>query len=264
MRKLRNYSVIVGISVLTIMVTFSTQIEAIEPGSAIGIWLLDEGDGTTINDSSGNNNHGELQGGSWVETPDGRSVLSLNGQNDRVVIPDSDSLYADKAWTITAWVNVNSGETGFGHIVGKRAASGAIANYAFRTSGSGTGWEAYYSRDGWKGAWNQSSVRKGIWLYMTATYDGEDTIKIYENAVQIGLVSGLGGPSPRNTSEVNIGGWTNNTSETLNGMLYDVAVFNVALSEAEIKDLMDNGVETILLVDPAGKLSTTWANIKNL
>ena len=264
MRKLSNYVVLVGISVLTLMLTFSMHIDAeIEDGSAIGIWLLDEGDGTTINDSSGNKNHGELQGGKWVKTPSGRSALSLNGANDRVKIPDSESLYADKAWTITSWVNVNGAENGFGHIVGKRAANGAIANYAFRTSGNGAQWEAYFSRGGWKGAWGQSSVKKGTWLYMTATYDGENTITIYENAVQIGTAGGLGGPAPRNTAEVNIGGWTNNTSETLNGMLYDVAIFGVALAVEDIKELMDKGIKTLLPVEPLDKLSTTWGNIKS-
>ena len=90
-----------------------------------------------------------------------------------------------------------------------------------QTSGNGAGWEAYYSRGGWKGAWNQGSVKKDEWLYMTATYDGEDTITIYENGAEIGTVSGLGGPAPRNDTDVNIGGWTDNTSETLDGMLYE-------------------------------------------
>ena len=264
MRKLSNYVGIGGIITLTIMLAFSGQIDAeIEKGSAIGIWLLDEGGGTTINDSSGNKNHGELQGGRWVETPTGQSALSLNGVNDRVIIPDSESLYADKAWTITAWVNVNSAESGFGHIVGKRAANGAVANYAFRTSGNGAHWEAYYSRGGWKGGWNQGTVKKGTWLYMTATYDGEDTISLYENAVQFSSAGGFGGPAPRNTAEVNIGGWTNNTTETLNGMLYDVAVFSVALAEDDIKELMDRGIKTLLPVEPLDKLSTTWGNIKS-
>lgn len=245
------------------MLTFSVQIDAeIEPGSAIGIWLLDEGDGKIINDSSGNENHGELKSGKWVDGPSG-PALSLNGVDDRVIIPDSDSLYAPKAWTITAWVYVNGAENGFGHIVGKRAAAGALANYAFRTGGSGTGWDVYFSRGGWKGTWNQGTVKKDTWLYMTATYDGVDTFKIYENGTELTSVDGFGGPPPRDTSEVNIGGWTNNTTETLNGMLYDVAVFNVALSEADINELMDKGLSGLLPVEPAGKLATTWGAIKS-
>ena len=257
-------SIIIRLAILIISLTFIAQTYAeIDLGTARGIWLLDEGEGNMINDMSGNENHGELQGGEWVEGPNG-PALSLNGQDDRVVIADSDSLYLEKAWTITAWVFVNSTENGFGHILGKRPASGTVANYAFRTSGNGTGWEAYYSRGGWKGAWNQGTVKKDEWLYMTATYDGEDTIKIYENGAEIGSVGGLGGPAPRNDTDTNIGGWTDNTSETLDGMLSEVALFSVALSEEDVNTLMDEGLPSLVTpVEPSGKLATTWADIKS-
>ena len=263
MKKVSKYLGIFSISLFTFMLAFSMQVDAaIDPDTAMAIWLLDEGDGTEINDSSGNNNHGELQGGQWVDGPSG-PALSLNGQNDRVIVPDSDSLYAAEGWTITAWVFVNSAETGFGHIVGKRHASTAVANYAFRVSGNGAHWEAYYSRGGWKGGWNQGTVKKDTWLYMTATYDGLDTIKLYENGTEFSSTNGYGGPAPRDTEEVNIGGWTNNTSETLNGKLYDVAIFNVALSAEDINTLMDKGLAGVLPVEPKDKLATTWGSIKS-
>ena len=72
------------------------------------------------NDSSGNNNH-DIQGAKWE-----KYKICLNRS-----IPDSDSLYAEKAWTITSWIFVNKAEGGYGHIIGKR--SGAGTNYAFRT-----------------------------------------------------------------------------------------------------------------------------------
>lgn len=262
MRKIVDNITFIGFSIFVICLLFTiSNVAAIEPGSAIGIWLLNEGDGNTINDSSGNENHGELMGGKWVDGPSG-PALSLNGVNDRVIVPDSDSLYADKAWTITAWVNVNGAENGFGHIIGKRDDPAATANYAFRTSGNGTGWEAYFRLNGWKGAWNQGNVKKDQWLYMTATYDGTNTIRIYENGAEIGAV-GVGGPPPRGRANVHIGGWTNNTTETLNGILYDVAIFNVALSADDINQLMDDGLGAVLPVEPAGKLATTWGSIKS-
>ena len=98
-------SIITCFAILTISLTFTLQTDAeIDPETARGIWLLDEGNGDVINDMSGNENHGELQGGEWVDGPDGATALSLNGQNDRVVIQDSDSLYLEEAWTITSWV----------------------------------------------------------------------------------------------------------------------------------------------------------------
>ncbi len=44
----------------------------------------------------------------------------------------------------------------------------------------------------------------------------------------------------------------------------EVSIFNVALSAAEIKMIVDKGLSALLLtsVEPEGKLSTTWANVK--
>ena len=98
-------SIITCLAVITISLTFTVHTYAeIDLETARGIWLLDEGEGTVISDMSGNGNHGELQGGEWVKGPDGGSALSLNGQNDRVIIQDSESLYLQNAWTITSWV----------------------------------------------------------------------------------------------------------------------------------------------------------------
>jgi hypothetical protein len=255
-------SIIVCLAIITISLTFTAQTYAeIDFGTARGIWLLDEGKGDDIEDISGNDNHGELQGGKWVKGPDG-PALSLNGQNDRVIIPDSDSMYLEEEWSITAWAYVNKSENGYGHILGKRPAAGTVANYAFRTSSTGTGWEAYFSNGGWKGAWNQGQVKKDTWLYMTATYDAKDKILIYENGEEIGSAAGMGKPSPRNDTDTNIGGWTNNTSETLDGMLYEVAIFASVLEEEDITDLMEKGLLTLLPVEPAAKLATTWASLK--
>ena len=257
-------SIIVCLAIITISLFLTVQTYAeIDFSTARGIWLLDEGEGNIINDSSGNDNQGELQGGEWVDGPDGAPALSLNGQDDRVIIADSDSMYLEGAWTITAWAFVNATENGYGHILGKRPASGTVANYAFRTNSSGTAWEAYFARDGWRGAWNQGSAKKDEWLYMTAVYDGVDTITIYENAEEIGSVSGMGTPGPRNDTDVNIGGWTNNTSETLDGMLYDVAIFASILEVEDISTLMDDGLSSLTPVEPSGKLATTWANLKS-
>lgn len=256
-------TIIVCLAIITISLTFTVQTYAeIDFETARGIWLLDEGKGDVINDISGNENHGELQGGKWVNGPDG-PALSLNGQNDRVIIPDSDSMYLEEAWSITAWAYVNKSENGYGHILGKRPAAGTVANYAFRTSSTGTGWEAYFANGGWKGVWNQGQVKKDTWLYMTATYDAKDTIKIYENAEEIGTVGGMGKPSPRNDTDVNIGGWTNNTSETLDGTLYEVAIFASVLEVDDIEALMEEGLVTLLPVEPAAKLATTWASLKS-
>ena len=235
----------------------------IDPKTAAGIWLLDEGeDDEVAEDISGNENHGNLVGGpEWVEGKFGEA-LSFNGQTARVVVPDADSLDLQEAWTITAWVFVNGSENGYGHILGKRSGT---ANYAFRTSSSGTGWESYFWRDGaWQGIWQQGTVKKDEWLYMTAVYDGETTITIYENGVQIGTGS-VGKPPPAGASEVHIGGWQGNASELIDGILDEVGLFNVALELEDIEDLMNNGIESALgfvSVEPLSRLTSTWGSIR--
>ena len=48
-----------------------------------------------------------------------------------------------------------------------------------------------------------------------------------------------------------------------NGIVDEVAIFNVALEQADIKALMKNGLEgTVLDVDVEGKMTTTWGNVK--
>ena len=46
----------------------------------------------------------------------------------------------------------------------------------------------------------------------------------------------------------------------------DIAIFNAGLTEAQVKEIMENGLAAIVnvAVEPAGKLTTTWANIKQV
>ena len=97
---------------------------------------------------------------------------------------------------------------------------------------------------------------------MMATYDGKNTIQIHENGKKIGQAD-VGKPRPQGTSEVHIAGWQGNTSELLDGLLDEVAVFNVALSPEDMKDLMKKGFKGILDVAALNKLATSWADIKS-
>ena len=192
------------ISLIITSLVLATQIEAkIDLETAMGIWLFDENKGAVATDISGNNNHGQIQFAEWVTGKFGKA-LKFNGVTSRVVIADSESLYAKKAWTITSWVFVDTMEGGHGHIIAKRGTTGT--NYALRTNGNASSLSAYFMEGGaWKGAWEKGTVKKGKWVYITATYDGVNEIRIYENGEVIGS-SERGKPPPQDNSEVNIGG----------------------------------------------------------
>ena len=46
-------------------------------------------------------------------------------------------------------------------------------------------------------------------------------------------------------------------------MLYEVALFDSVLEADEYNELMEKGLVTLMPVEPAGKLTTTWGNLKS-
>ena len=258
-------SMLLCVSLIALGFIFTSPVKSeLNLDEAAGIWLFDEDDGEEALDSSVNGNHGTVQGAEWMPGKFG-SALSFDGQSARVAIPDSDSLDLPGAWTITAWVFVNKTELSYGHILGKRNEGLNQSNYAFRINNAGTGWDVYFKKDGeWKGIWGQGSVKREEWYYITAVYDGESNITVYENGIQIGS-GNPGAPPPAGESELHIGGWQANNSELLDGKLDEVAIFAVALTPEDIAELMESGIAaalSIFSVDHSGKLVTTWANIK--
>ena len=107
-------------------------------------------------------------------------------------------------------------------------------------------------------------MQKDGWLYMTSVYDGEGGVTIYENGLVIGS-GNIGDPPPEGDAELHIGGWQNNASELLDGFLDEVALFNVALEEEDIVDLMEDGIlETLGLLPGNARWKTpvAWGSLK--
>ncbi|HMR73277.1 MAG TPA: PKD domain-containing protein, partial [Candidatus Saccharibacteria bacterium] len=64
---------------------------------------FEEGSGTTVNDNSGQGNHGTINGATWTTGKFG-TALSFDGVNDWVAISDADSLDLTTAMTLEAWI----------------------------------------------------------------------------------------------------------------------------------------------------------------
>jgi hypothetical protein len=71
--------------------------------NAGGIWLMDEGEGSYVNDSSGNDNNGTIDGASWVY-----KGLYFDGINDVITKTlFSPDMVDTKSYTMAAWVNTS-------------------------------------------------------------------------------------------------------------------------------------------------------------
>jgi len=75
------------------------------------------------------------------------------------------------------------------------------------------------------------------------------------------------GKPTANTDAINIGSW--GTGSYFIGMLDDIAIFNVALSAADVKSIYDSGLKSVLKLDagtssvsPSAKLVATWGDLK--
>jgi len=75
----------------------------------VGLWSFDEGgDSTTANDSSGNDNHGEIYGANYFPDQWGGQALNFDGLTHYVDAGSDTSFDFAGKFTVEAWIN---GET---------------------------------------------------------------------------------------------------------------------------------------------------------
>ena len=209
-------------------------------------------------DASGNDNHGEITGGSkWVKGKFG-DAIELDAAA-YVEMQASDSLHGDffkeDPFTISAWINPNFEGTTWEHIW--RSLPGASGhNTLFINKDQGLiswrgrvgGWTVLCQTDG-------GIVEADKWMHVAVTGDG-DKFKIYADGEMVAETDFKETDGANATYRIGGSG-----GETFAGLMDDYAVFSRALDEDEISLIMDS-VETFLPVEPRGKLATQWAELK--
>jgi len=246
---------LIGIVVMFVIVSLTASIYAkIDPETCVGMWLFDDGKGDIATDSSGNENDGDLMGGpKWV---DGQfsDALEFDGAGSYVNILNSESLNSD-SFTLTLWVQPSQLR-----IQGLVDKTPAPQWRLFMNSPAGA-----IEFDALPGeianiATPVTSV--GKWYHVAATYDSDTkTAKIYFNGT---LSQQAANVDMNNTSPVNIN-IASPENNRINGIIDEVAFFNVALEAQDIQTLMDKGLKESInpsAVDLSGKLAATWAIIK--
>lgn len=229
--------------------------------NAIGIWLFDEGNGDVVKDLSGNKNDGVIRGGAkWVTGKIGKA-LEFNGSTSYVEVKDSPSLDLETEVTMMCWFNWAGSGDGWQTFFAKGPMSGTNENWALFINTGGRYFHFILTPNG---ARLNLDSQGGVfepkkWMHVAATYDGKmRTIYLDGKVVGTGAQSGKLTP---NNSFLGIG-WREGSSHYWNGMLDEMAVFNKALTEKQIVSMMNNGVMSILAVQPRGKMATRWGELK--
>src|SRR5438132_6593113 len=94
-----GFAVLATLTSLTVPSPASAQ----TPG-LVAAYAFSEGSGTTVADTSGNNNNGTISGATWTSAGRFGNALVFNGTSARVTVPDAASLQLTSGMTLEAWV----------------------------------------------------------------------------------------------------------------------------------------------------------------
>ncbi|MHC4583937.1 MAG: LamG domain-containing protein [Planctomycetota bacterium] len=205
----------------------------VDAKSVVAYWLFDEASGNVARDNSGNGYDVDLRENPvWVDGKYG-NALEFQGENYLEIRDSAQNLPfgGSDPFTIAAWVKNQGGGTVIGKFNG-----GIIGAYILTISGGGTV-SFHREVDPWSFS-GSIALPDDDFGHVAVTYDGAE-MKIYVN----GEFDSSQERGPQNTDTVTpvlIGALfrNNEPSDFFNGVLDEVALFNVALTEQQIREIM--------------------------
>ncbi len=205
--------------------------------SPIGHWKLDDGNGLTVADASGNGLAGALVNRPvWTSGRLGGG-LSLNGTNDYVQIPNPGPLSPQKL-TLSLWVNpasfANTNGSSMLANVGLRDGSDGYYGLAIDAVGKPVAMLNIGDGEGNAFRLKGSALTVGQWSHLAMTYDNA-TLKLYVDGVAAGQVPinrvRTTSPAPL------VVGRRGDAAHYFKGILDDVQLYSQALSAVDIAGL---------------------------
>lgn len=228
-------SVGIGISViLAVALLFSGMPGALaSPDGLVAHWPMNEGQGNVIKDKSGNGNDGTIRGGvKWIDGKHGKA-LEFNGVDTYVDCGNKASLNISEEITIMAWVKLYSLKGG--GIVSKY--SGTNGGYFLTPCWRTDGLPDFYIRETKTGAVfscarDYRKLTLNEWHHLVATAKRGGRIKLYIDGAPVGSSGAMDKSFSNDVDRLVIGRY----SESLNGVIEDVKIYNRELTEEEIKN----------------------------
>jgi len=229
----------------------------------VGLWTFDEGSGDTANDASGNNNHGKLNGDTkWVNGQFG-TALQFDGDMDYVEVLHDETLNIVDELSIVVWVKFEQIPGRENVLLDKGPKDGNSQYYL----GYQPAEEAYFLNfygQRWHAGddFNSPATADTDWHHVAVTFDSSSgEIKscvngaCNEHQTDDFLVE-------KGEDNLIIGDarfLETNRDFSFSGIFDEIAIYNVVLTENEIKILASGSMAEVAL---EGKLTTTWGQLK--
>lgn len=226
----------------------------------VALWLLDDGKGDSAKDSTGRGHEGKITDGKWV---DGKFDKALRFQEGtHIEVPDHEDFQFTETFTIELWANLENlpkdhvGIPGKGH----DAPIGSFVFHPTKLNAKQFELRFYLSQGN---AWpmvKSGAISFGEWHHLAGTYDGSE-FKVYVDGKLAGAAAQKGKINLSKGAPLKFA-YDCCGNRNLIGILDEIRLSNVALSEAEIQKSL-GGLARTLAVKPASKLATAWGKIKS-
>lgn len=249
-------------TVVIVILCFSLQSQAeIDPENTVGVWLFDTDPENGVKDSSGNGHDGEIKGN--VKSVGGKfgQALEFPGASGSLVsIPPTPELDLIN-FTIVLWYKGEATDS-WQYIVSKEIPH-TSRNYSIGVN-KGDGvmtTQITVGEKQWKTALGRTQLTDGEWHHMAGTYDGA-FITVWVDGVMEGQTVEQGEPDHLDAEPLRIGAVNGIPAK---GIVDEVALFNVALEEEDIQEIMNNGLQdalSMIAVQAAGRLAVAWGSLK--
>ena len=256
MSYIKSFRVFLAVVCMTVACALSGTADLGDP--TLSVYYNFDGNGDTVEDGSIYGNDGKIEGKAVRE--DGviekaivlepNTWVDLNG-------PEFENVPLEGI-TIAVWVNHNDSAEpqSIFDAIGTDHGSGL---YHVEIRPAGFRW---FHRDGAeKEVFNINPgpiIKGGKWVHFTGTYDSKSgTARTYIDGKETHEAKGDGELSDNWGVQAEIGHHKN--GRWFDGLMDEFYIFNRALSEAEIQEVMDG---EFLAVQPQDKLTTTWGGLK--
>ena len=232
--------------------------------NCVGMWLFDEGKGDVTADASGNKNDGTIENApKWIDGKFG-DALQFDGVDDYVSVENTNNLSITGDFTFSMWVKISAYPTAWRNMLSKLVDDTHNEfNFRYKDSASaqfyfGTGAAAIICN------WVPSQdLPLDAWTHIAGVRKSKTYLKLYFNGIEK-RTANITTDAISTEANVTIGRQSNSMFY-FNGIIDEVAIFNVALGVEDIQTLMNKGLKESLnpsAVESSGKLASTWAALR--
>ena len=222
----------------------------LDTDSLLGIWFFDEGKGGEAKDSSENGNDGKIVDAQWV---DGKFEGALKFEGGAHVAVGDFSDYEDEV-SIVAFIKTPAAPAWSDIIVGP------CGDVILTLRDHKLNFAGQCAQPIPHNTWSKSLLNDDKWHQIAGIYDGKE-VKVYVDGEEEAS-NAVAGPFKGGPKYI---GSRDDKQEAFTGLIDEIAFFNVALSDADVKAIADSGLSIALgfaAVSPQAKLTTSWAKLK--